>query len=247
MRVAADVDVGVFPGHRDHLVVPGYADVDADQLQFGEIAGHRIEGDRPADAAAGEVSGIDHRLADLHLDRNAEFAALGIEGIDLGVIRREFEPVRIEVRADEAEIFHRVLEFAHAFHAGVGIDAGQAVKALGILRHRTGDDLVGHVVTARQAGAPRAGGNQEGPFDVCLVELLDHLLEAHALRDHALVGIHLAGEEIRAPLGPRGECLVGPDVHDRVDGLVIMCFHAGYCRSAFRRDQRCAIGSAPQS
>ena len=45
--------------------------------------------------------------------RNSLSAAFGIERVDLGVIGRNLEPVRVEMRTDEAElaatVFHRVL------------------------------------------------------------------------------------------------------------------------------------------
>ena len=46
MRVATDVDIGMLPGHGDHLVGPGNAHVDADDLELGEVAGHGIQRDR---------------------------------------------------------------------------------------------------------------------------------------------------------------------------------------------------------
>src|SRR5688572_13363492 len=48
VRITADVHVRVFPGHGDHLVGPGDADVDADEPQLREVARHRVERDRPA-------------------------------------------------------------------------------------------------------------------------------------------------------------------------------------------------------
>src|SRR6056297_2510908 len=55
VSVRADVDVLVFPRPGDHLPGPGDADVDADQLQLREIAGHGVQRDRLADAAAAIV------------------------------------------------------------------------------------------------------------------------------------------------------------------------------------------------
>ena len=83
---------------------PGNSDVNADQPQLGEVAGDSIKRDRPADAARAMLGRIDHRLADLQLIGDVELHAFGVEWIILGVIRREVEPVRIAMGADESVI-----------------------------------------------------------------------------------------------------------------------------------------------
>ena len=88
--------------------------MDADELELGEIAGDGVERRRLADADGAVIRRVDHRLSDLHLDRHAELRALGVERVVLPVVGRQLEPVRVEVRADEAELHHRVFELAHA-------------------------------------------------------------------------------------------------------------------------------------
>ena len=104
MGVGADEDVLVLPRHRDHLVVPGNADVDADELELGKVAGDIVESrsagrrcaaaacrsrsatGRPASGSARRARSTSHRT-DSSGDR-----------------RRQLEPVRIDVRADEAKV-----------------------------------------------------------------------------------------------------------------------------------------------
>ena len=57
--VDADEDILVLPRHRDHLIGPRDADVDAEQLQFGEVDRDLVETDRPADARQPAVALID--------------------------------------------------------------------------------------------------------------------------------------------------------------------------------------------
>ena len=107
--------------------------MDAEQLQLGEVDRHLVEADRPADARQPAVALIDEIVPDLHHDRNVELAALRVIGIILRVIRREAEPVRIKMRADEAVVFHGGLEIAQSLHAAIGVDAGEPGESIGIL------------------------------------------------------------------------------------------------------------------
>src|SRR6056297_1841130 len=243
--VGADVDVLVLPRHRDHLPRPRDADVDADQFQLREIAGHRVERDGLADAAAAVVLRVDHGLAHLHLDGHAEFHALGVEGVVLRVVGGQLEPVRIEVGADEAELFHRPLQLAHAVHAGVGIDADQAGEMPGILLDGAGDDLRRHVIAARQAGAAGLRRHQEGVADAGLAHALDHLRQRESAHETAL-GFHLADEEVRTPVRAHRQRFLGPDVHDGVDGPVFVGHGSSLWLPLLIRYSNCSTGVAPE-
>ncbi len=218
VRVAADEDVRMLPRHRDHFLGPRNADVDADQAQFRKVAGHAVERDRTAYAARPVLGRIDHRLADLQLVRDVEFDALGIERIVLRVIGREIEPVWVAVRTDEAVVLHGPLQRSHAGHAFKRIDAGQTMEPVGMPLDRTRNEAVGQMITAGQPHASRLRCDQECLLDAGLIHQVDHRFERKAAHD-ALVGFHLADEEIGAPSRPVRQGLRRPDVHDRVDGL----------------------------
>src|SRR5262245_18271321 len=49
VRITSDVDILVLPGHRDHLVGPGDADVNADELELRKVTRDAIERNRTAD------------------------------------------------------------------------------------------------------------------------------------------------------------------------------------------------------
>ncbi len=181
MGIAADVDVRVLPRHGDHLVGPGDADMDADQLELREVAGHRVERYRPADAAQPLLGRVDERLADLHLHRDVELDALRIEGIPARVVRGELEPVRVHMGADEAVIAHRALERAHAGHPLGRIQAGQTRETPGMASHHFVHALVGQVPAAGQSEASGLRGDEEGALDARLVHQRQHLLLADAV------------------------------------------------------------------
>ena len=175
--------------------------MNADDAQFGEVAGDRIERDWLADAAAAMLLRIDHGLPDLHLYRDVEFDALGVEGVILRMIGRQFEPVRIQVCADKTEILHCIFEFAYTIHAHERVNADQSGEMFRMRLHGIGDYLGGHVITAGQAGASRFRGDQEAMIDTGRCHALDHFFERQACHQ-AVLGLHLADEEIIAPVGP---------------------------------------------
>ena len=209
--------------------------MDADQLQLGEVAGHRVERNRASDAAARRILCIDHRLPDLHLDRHVQFTALGVEGVVTSMIRRQFEPVRIEVGADKTHVPDCVLEHAHAFHTLGGVDAGQPAKAVGVFLAGAGYDLVRQVVAAGQAHLAGARRDQESPLDAGGIQPLDHLFQGQAAHQRTF-RLHLADEEIALPAGAMGQGLRGPDIDDRVDRAVIV-FGFGHKPPPFFRRQ----------
>ena len=165
VRVRADIDVGMLPGHGDHLLGPGYAHVYPDDLQLGKIAGHRVQADGPTHAAQPVRGVVDHGLPHLELHRHVQLRALGVEGIPLGVVGRELEPVGIEMRADEAVFPHALLQFAHAPHAFRGVQSGQPVEAVRMAVDRLGHRLVGHVIAGAMLPGPHLGGDQESLLD----------------------------------------------------------------------------------
>src|SRR5690606_6117710 len=60
--VGSDEYVLVLPGHGDHLIMPGNADMNSDELQFRKIAGDVVEQNRTRDAAQGTLLVIDKGL-----------------------------------------------------------------------------------------------------------------------------------------------------------------------------------------
>ena len=86
----------------------------ADELELREVDRDAVERDRPADARQRADPARSQAVADLHHDRHVELAALRVERVVLRVVGRELEPVRIQVRADEAELADRLLELAEA-------------------------------------------------------------------------------------------------------------------------------------
>jgi hypothetical protein len=136
-------------------------------------------------------------LADLHLDRDTELAAFRVKRIILAVVGFELEPVRIGVRADEAQIAHGALERPHALHAFSRIDAGKPAKPVGMGAHRLGDPLVGHVPGVAGALLADLAGDKERALDAGRVHLCDHLLVGYA-GDIGLRAANLLGVE-----GPR--------------------------------------------
>ena len=190
--------------------------MDADQFQLREVAGDVVEIDRPADAAERPLVVIDQRLADLHLDRHIEFAAFGIERVIASIIRRQFEPMRIGVRPDEAHLLHRTLQVPQTLHAFGRVDAGEPAEAPRILPHCVGDPFVGHVPSAGRALLAELARNQERPFDAGLVHLRQHLFQRDGL--HILAGAaDLLGVKIAEPSRTRGHDLRRQWIDDNVD------------------------------
>ena len=100
-------------------------------------------------------------MAHLHLDRYVQLDAFGVKGIVLSVIRRQLEPMRIEMGADKAQFADRVFEFAHAVHAFIGIDARQAAKTLRIFLDHVGDHFIGQLPVRRMALAAGLAGRDK--------------------------------------------------------------------------------------
>ncbi len=195
--------------------------MDADQDQLGEIAGHVVQSDRPAHAAARIIGGIDHRLADLQLDRHAQLDAFGVERIIARVVGRQLEPMRIGMCTDKAHVLDRALQRPHPVHAFGGIDASQAVKALGILLHRALDQFIRQMIAGGMADRPVLGRDQEGALDAGGIHAPQHLLQRHAVHG-GVVHLHLALIERLAVLGPVFAHFFGEDVGDDVDGFDVV-------------------------
>ena len=64
------------------------------------------------------------------------------------MVGRQFEPVRIEVRADEAEVANRVFQIAQALHAAKRIDPSQPRKTLRVARTDRMNALIGYLERA---------------------------------------------------------------------------------------------------
>ena len=79
---------------------------------------------------------------------------------------------------------------------GGGVDASQAVEALGMFLHHVGHQLAGQVPAAGQAQAPDLGGDQEGALDAGGVEHGQHLLVGHARHQARLAADHLGPETV---------------------------------------------------
>ena len=43
MSVTTNKHIGMFPGHRNHFVMPGYSDMDPYYFQFGKVTGYCIQ------------------------------------------------------------------------------------------------------------------------------------------------------------------------------------------------------------
>ena len=105
----------------------------------GKVARDGIERDRAADALQRTFLRISQAMADLHLDRHAELGAFGVDRVVARMIRRHLEPVRIEMRANEAELADRIFELRDTLHALGRIDAGKPAEARRMLLHHAGD------------------------------------------------------------------------------------------------------------
>jgi len=133
------------------------------------------------------------------------------------VVGREFEPVRVGVRADETHVADRVLERAQTSHALRRIDTCQPVEATRKLLAGPRHDLVGHVIGPWQPEPTGARRHQEAALDARRRHPLEHLLEAH--RRHRALRLDLAGKEAVLPVRTVRQCFRRPDVDDRVDRL----------------------------
>jgi hypothetical protein len=109
--------------------------VDADDLELGEVDGDGVDRPRPADALE---AGLE-RHADLDLNGHIELDALGVEGIEGAVVRRDSEPVRVAVGAQGSMLTHRRLEPPNARDDVSRVDAGRPAETIRILvDHRLG-------------------------------------------------------------------------------------------------------------
>ena len=196
MRIGADVDIGMLPGHGDHFVGPGNAHMNAHQLELGKVAGHRVNADRTADTAPRIARVVNHGLTDLHLDRNVELDALGVKGVVARMVGRQLVPMRVRMGSNEAVFAHRVFKRAHAAHALSRVYTGQARKPIRVLLYRVGHQLIRHVVTGRVVLDADPSGDQEGALDARRVHAGEHALQADSVKGFFL-DAHLV--DIKAP------------------------------------------------
>ena len=190
--------------------------MDANQLQFWEVAGDAVEQDGATDAAHGCFFRVHHRLADLHLNGYAEFDALGVERVVLCMIGRQIEPVRIDVRTDEAHVFHGILERAYTVHALIRIDARHGIEATRVFLDGARDHLIGEVERTRQPLSTHFGSEQERLLDARFGHLRELLFERDAL--HIGFRFHFPGEELVLPTRSERQGFFGPDSADDIDG-----------------------------
>jgi hypothetical protein len=109
--------------------------------------------------------------------------------------------VRIEVRADEAELSTCVLQFPDPFHAFVRIEPGHAVEAIRMLLDRLGDERVGQVIARGMTEPPGARRDQESALDSRRVHATQRLVQADSVGG-LLRDFHLALVE-RVALRPQ--------------------------------------------
>jgi hypothetical protein len=126
------------------------------------------------------VRAIDQAMADLHHDRNAEFGAARVVGIVDRRIRRLAEPVRVEMRADEAEFAHGAIELLQARDAAQRIDSGEPRKAVRVGAAGLVHIFVGDLCRGAHAPVAAARGDQQRALDSGAIHLLDVLLRRQA-------------------------------------------------------------------
>ena len=175
--------------------------MDADELQVGEVAGDLVEADRPPHALARIGRRVDQALAHLQLHRHVEFDAFVIERIPLGMVGRQLEPVRIEMRADEAKVGDGALEFLYALAQPGRVEAGEAREAVGMLLHRLGDEQRCGVAQARRDR--REERLRPGVRELAIARVDDLQLGVHG-RDLAEHPGEVRGRPLARPNQPRG-------------------------------------------
>ena len=189
--------------------------MDADDLELWEVAGHGIERDRAAYGAQRVGGVVDHRLPDLQLHRYVELHTFGVEGVPLCMVRREFEPMRVEMCADKAVLGNGSRKLADARHTLGRVEAGEAVEAIRIRLHRLRHQAIVDVVTRGVTEPADLGGDKEGLLYPGRIHARDHAPQADALEDLAL-DPHL-GRVKAGAVRSAGQGLRRPDVDHRVD------------------------------
>ena len=154
--------------------------MDAEQLELGEVAGHLIEADGAPDAAHPALTLVHEAVAHLHHDGDVELAALGIVGVVLGIVRRELEPVWIEVSADESVVPHPRFKVAQALHAAIGVHPCEAGEAGGVALADFVDPFVGNLERAGEAHVARPHRDHQRKLDVGAVHLFDVIVDGDA-------------------------------------------------------------------
>ena len=120
---------------------------------------------------------VHQAVADLHHDGNAELGAPRVIGIVDRGVRRLAEPMRIEVRADEAVLFDGLVELFQTRDSARWVDAGQPREAVRITLHGSVHLLVRDFRRATHTQIAATHRHQEGTLDSRTVHLLDVLLE----------------------------------------------------------------------
>ena len=111
------------------------------------------------------------------------------------MVRRQPEPVRVEVGADEAEVLHRVLEIAQALHAAERVDAGETGKAVGMCCADLGDALVGDLERTLDVQVARAHRDEQRALDAGAVHLARYCsidTPSRIVRRHANLGLEIS-------------------------------------------------------
>ena len=149
-------------------------------LRSEKIYRDAIQKNWPRNRWEAAITAVNKVLANLHHDRNVEFAAFCIVWIDLRGIGRHRKPMWVPVGTDKAVVTHRCFQIPETLHAAGRVDPCKSGKALGILlTHFV------YIVVRNLEGPPHieiatANRDQKRSFDTAVVHLQQVIFDRDA-------------------------------------------------------------------
>ncbi len=135
-----EVELGMAPDERDHLVDPRPAPEAADDRQLGKVDGDLVEVPRMAEVV-GPVGRVVHRRVDAYGD--AELGGLGVERVEAAIAGRNAVHEGRDAEGLEALLTHALLQLADAAHAEKCADPGEADETIRVFAAQLGHLVVG--------------------------------------------------------------------------------------------------------